>query len=421
MKKTCIIHIGMPKTGTSSLQKALFFKKGVLLENNVNYFSHSENHNMLATAFGRPKAKGSQNLIVTKGAGPDIKKALIREVKKNKSETFIISAEGLSNAVPAGVKALHKALKPHFDHFKIVCYVREPFGYARSAAQQHIKAGSVSQKLIRNTLHRDQPGWGNVLPDYRRRLESYIKVFGKENMIVREFDIKKLKNQNIIDDFLVECINYKGSTAFFGSDRTNVSLSVTLGHLLETLNSEMPIKVDGKMNADRSNALISRLIKFTETHKSDDPYVLSNLNLDKFLGAVADDLDWLKAEFGISFKLKKPVWRKPKADIKEIALLTNFLSSLVDETRADMFNERREKIKSQSLLIEERRHKNFLRQIVQILRGKGKVDVFEDLTNSITDLDFLQKNKQALNAKKYSKYYKLVEQRLAKLDASSKK
>jgi len=394
------------------LQKALFFAKEDLLKNSVNYFSYSENHNFLATAFGRPKPKKSLKLVMTNNAGNSIRSALIREVKLNCSEKFIISGEALSNVLPVGVENIHNTLKPYFDNFKIVCYVREPFGYARSAAQQHIKAGSISEKLISNTLNRDEPGWGNVLPNYKRRLEKYVRVFGKENVVVREFDRKKLKNQNIVDDFLFECLSFKGDITKFAIVNTNISLSGTLGHLLEVLNIEMPVKIEGKMNGDRSAELVSRLIGFSENYKSDDPYVLSNLDLNQFLEAISKDLHWLKSEFGVTFNLKKPKWEKPKTDIREIALLTNFLSSLVDETRGDMFNERAKKLKFEASLIEERRFRSFLKQVISIQRGDGEVEGFREVTNSITDVEFLQDNKRIFKNETQNVFHEIVEERI---------
>ena len=94
------------------------------------------------------------------------------------------------------VIALKEMLSTYFDEFIIAAYVRDPFGYAASAAQQFIKSGSMSKDVFDNTLYGNKPGWGTVNPLYRNRTEKYIKVFERKNIkkdiIAR--DIGKIKN-----------------------------------------------------------------------------------------------------------------------------------------------------------------------------------------------------------------------------------
>ena len=332
MRKTCLIHIGTPKTGTSSLQATLFAARKELLKNNVNYFDFQENHNLLAPIFDITIDTSTSLMSPDFAEQQKVKPALLKAIKTNKSEVFIISGEALSMLTQEGAKNLKTFLHPHFDDFKVVAYVREPFGFASSAAQQLIKAGSFSDRFVEQTLIGSNPGWGNVLPLYRRRIENFLEVFGKKNTVIKDFTRPKLKNENIIDDFLFSIIDYQGDLKKIETINKNEALDGDLVRVLEQLNIVMPAMVDEKRNKERSPTLVMRLRNYSRDIEK-KKYAPVELDQDKFLEVIEGDVDWLSEVGGVKFDLTKPVWEDEPINPRKMAEVINHFSLALDSEK----------------------------------------------------------------------------------------
>ena len=329
MLKTCLIHIGTPKTGTSSLQATLYAARKELLKNNINYFNFTENHNLLVPVFESAAVNAAHLMSPDLKSGQKVKSALLKAIKTNKAETFVISGEAISMLTKEGVQNLKSFLEPYFDDFKIVAYVREPFGFASSAAQQLIKSGSFSERFVENTISRANPGWGNVLPFYQRRIEYFLDIFGTENTIVKDFTRPKLKNQNIIDDFLLSILNYSGNLKKIKKINKNEALDGDLVRILEQVNINLPALINEKRNTDRSSKLIQRLRNYSRSIEK-KKYVPAKLDLDAFCKVIEKDVEWLDQACNVTFSLDKPNWKDEPIDPGKIAKLVNHLSLALD-------------------------------------------------------------------------------------------
>ena len=185
MPRRFFIHIGMHKTGSSSIQESFFNSRERLLSRGINYLSLAANHSgSMYTLFSEHAHAYRPNL--RRGADTPEKAAirreairgdLIRELEGNKSAKFIVSGEDLSRLRLAEVTRLRDTLLPHASGFTIIIYVREPYSFLSSAVQQRVQRGFSFDQIWREPH----------LPNYRARIEPYIAAFGRENVDIRMF------------------------------------------------------------------------------------------------------------------------------------------------------------------------------------------------------------------------------------------
>jgi hypothetical protein len=198
MKTTVHIHVGMHKTGTTSIQATLFRNRRTLLREDVNYLAVSENHSTtlfpLLTAHPhryRPNVRAgfdTEEKAARRNAAID--KAFRRELTRNRASHFVISGEDLFALGPAALKKLKLVLEPYADEIRIIVYVREPYSSINSAFQQRVRNG-----LDWNEVMAKPP-----IPRYRR-ISNFFEVFGREQVDVRIFKPERLKDGDLLTDF----------------------------------------------------------------------------------------------------------------------------------------------------------------------------------------------------------------------------
>ena len=187
-----ILHIGMHKTGTSSIQQAL---QGIEDENFKYAEFHHPNHSgPLYTAFSDAPFNyhSHRKLGRTIQEVNELKYKHLKTIESNivncKSKTLIFSGEDLSLLSRRGVGRLHEFFSKYCDDIQIVAYVRDPVSFSYSVFQQHLKGGGLNQ-------------YKYIAPCYRFRFEKYIDFFGIDNVKFRYFDKKIFPDQSVINDF----------------------------------------------------------------------------------------------------------------------------------------------------------------------------------------------------------------------------
>ena len=347
MDRECIIHIGMPKAGSTSIQNFMFAHRQYLLENHdVNYYAERACHSHLGDILrGRNKKEFLNHYHdleqETAQFAIETLKYFKKELRTNISKRFVISGERLSRCDVSEVKHLKRITENLFDSTKIIFYARDPYSYAKSSSQQLFKDGFTFQNIQENTYLNQNTGlvfdeehaYGCVaLPSYRLRLEKYIKVFGRQNVIVRDFTRKYLINQDVIDDFLEEILGIKLAKSNFPQIEpdSNPSLDHTAAWTLEQINRLHPCFVligdDYFSNPRRARSLTSLI-------KSNIPAVekfrLLNFDWRAFIKVISPDLEWLrKATEGRIDFTKLPV---PQMEIDHSFDKNSGLANLINE------------------------------------------------------------------------------------------
>ena len=191
--KLLYLHIGIHKTGTTALQNALRSNEKVLRNNDILFpekgCTGKSNHSMLAWELFN-KAKFNPK----KGGMDDV----IREIEQSGCRNTILSGEDFEFLFDIKqVEAVFKKLQGRFNVF-IVVYLRRQDEILRSEFMQWIKTGLVDSDFFlfcQYYLHHPRFFYHNLL-------NRWSDVFGKEKIILRIYDKNKLRNQDIVHDFL---------------------------------------------------------------------------------------------------------------------------------------------------------------------------------------------------------------------------
>ncbi|HET7715553.1 MAG TPA: hypothetical protein VFK86_07980 [Bauldia sp.] len=146
-----VLHIGMPKAGSSALQGALTRARGALRRKGVLYPKTRLNHNFLIAGLAPPDRMGrlfqqhyDGDADAIRADFADFWGGIVDSVRREAPSTVVLSSEFLFGAVgEAGGDALRALLAPLGGSTEIICYVRRPSDYYLSMAQQRLKASWV--------------------------------------------------------------------------------------------------------------------------------------------------------------------------------------------------------------------------------------------------------------------------------------
>ena len=101
------------------------------------------------------KHQGLHTQELRQGYSLALQKKLRADILVNKKQDFLISGEELSELTLSEVKQFKTFLDPYFDQFKVLSYVRHPYHYVSSIAQQMIKSGGTINQIIEDTFERN--------------------------------------------------------------------------------------------------------------------------------------------------------------------------------------------------------------------------------------------------------------------------
>jgi hypothetical protein len=230
---TIYLHIGMPKTGTTSLQKFLFDNREKLLEKGYLYplsgmMSNGSlitfNHHGLGKALLKkydPKylvIKNSRSgRIQWESSWEDLKK----EIKVINPQNVIISSECFTfkkEFYDLDIIAMVKKMLEEYET-KIVIYLRRQDDFLRSLYCHYMKSPFPNKVPTSWILNNENTTTKNMKEmrefieqfkyqaNYYSTIELWKKTFGIKSVIVKPFERGQMKNGSLVDDFL-ETINF---------------------------------------------------------------------------------------------------------------------------------------------------------------------------------------------------------------------
>lgn len=187
-----ILHIGLPKTATTTIQHRLSAVKPLLAEAGLSYPGHSVSHHEIARGLQAVEAgRASAGFLVD-----DLLTTFAAEARRVGARQVFISSESMVSATPGTVPRIGAALRRHFpeaDEVLVLCYVREPIAFATSLGQQFLKSGM-------GRLHEVYANPWTI--NLRQALQTYAEAFGRESLRVRPFDPARLKDGDVVSDAL---------------------------------------------------------------------------------------------------------------------------------------------------------------------------------------------------------------------------
>jgi len=229
-----IIHIGVPKTGSTSIQKFLYTNKDIFSE--IGF----EDGTTFANDDNNPDYWAHHLLAHKWGGWMDIKKApvspeqawenLRQEVLLDDKRTILISSERFADLFASSnaeniLDYIISSLYP--ANVKILVYIRNQHSLLESFYKQQVKVGMkvppinvYIKKMIPEFL------------DFYKMLETCSKFIGRENIIVRSYENELKENSNIIHSFIKACGFDCPSGVVFDSKKYNTSLSTLSAAIL---------------------------------------------------------------------------------------------------------------------------------------------------------------------------------------------
>ena len=296
--KTLYLHIGTPKTATSSIQKFLAQNREVLessgyvfpksLHRYLNVNSRRNGHFLVRKV---EKSEGGRDHALEKLYLQEGYDLIVNEFQTY--DNVILSDESIWYASSYPCKDLFADLKNQADknnyQVKIIVYLRRQDTFFLSRWNQAVKQNTgrasvwTCEEYIKKTLKKD----GKIL-NYAQKLDQIADIFGTENLIVRRFEATSWVDGSIIHDFM-QAIGLPVTEAFMeleeeanlrlGKNETEIKRIVNavpnlsrqevayLGQALKTLST------DGKREKPTGMLSVEALEEFLAPYGAGNAYV----------------------------------------------------------------------------------------------------------------------------------------------------
>ncbi|MTI86442.1 MAG: hypothetical protein FH748_00585 [Balneolaceae bacterium] len=276
--KKLYLHLGSPKTGTSSIQRLLFQNKVNINQQGFTYPGREINHHKLwfvteGERADMPRQFSSVKPAEMKRSVDQFTVQLENDIETGNTQQ-IISTEYLFIHNEEYVRRAAEYLKRFYSEITVLLFVRNPVDYYKSVQQQMIKARSYVESPYEYTYI------------FRKVIEMWKQFFDVQ---VYEYSPKQ-------NSLVVFCnkIGLDYNSLDQAGKRTNVSLSIEQMLLLE--------KIQRNIYTNKEDVFKPHLNVIQEVNApfSTKPRIkdwVKEVVYEKH----SEDLEWLKEEYNIEF------------------------------------------------------------------------------------------------------------------------
>lgn len=285
MIEEAIIHVGMHKTGSSSIQETF---SGLSIDN-VEYLSlgGSANHSeFFGTILSDKPEDFHPNLMNGRDADASQQRKnqfsqnLDLALSQSSARRVLISAELLSASwvTTKMLDTLRLRLENYCRKLCVIGYVRPPVAYMQSAFQQRLKGGQLSSFAP-----------ASLYPGYRERFEKLDVVFGRDAVSLFPFMQTTVSDFDVVKDFGRIIGVDVGENAIV---RANESLSLEAVSLLYVFRKFVAnIFYDGfTLDNDRLIQMLSKI--------GGNKFLLASKLVRPILRKNQADIDWIEDRLG---------------------------------------------------------------------------------------------------------------------------
>ena len=250
--KRAMIHIGSGKTGTTSIQNsaALMEKESGCAD--LTYPLVTKNGHQSLEVLFKEYERVSRGLkskfdndnsyrLFKKDFEDSFNHSLISAANVFLSSEFMFEFKGDE------VLRLREYLEDRgFKSFLIVLYLREPASFYLSYTQQKLKGSSKIYSPF------------DFETGYKKRVKRWVSVFGKESVVVKEYDKSKLYGGSVLKDIERLVNQYFDTSVSFPDVSSNKSLTAEGMAILQRFRSDYLKEYENRFTVE-SNLLIRRL------------------------------------------------------------------------------------------------------------------------------------------------------------------
>ncbi len=292
-----ILHIGQPKTGTTSLQNSLYEASGTLAQAGVLYPVIDLNRPqhiflpalILKNAFTVSPLTRRRLGADSPGQMIEIAEDCWRQVKdlarQSDARLVVLSSELLSrNLVTYAGRSVRALLAELSDDVQPVIYVRNPADHYLSVLQQQLKVNGQPLRPSPTTI--------------RAVIQSYEAEFGRP-VQAELFHPSALRDGDIVRDFAAKFLPAEIGADTLPSLRTNESISAEAMDILAACGKGQPEQFDTEAHAswEKLRRIVIRIDKRIDG--AGKPRLKAAVR-DAIIGA-SGDINWVAERFGIEF------------------------------------------------------------------------------------------------------------------------
>lgn len=239
--KTCILHVGMPKTGTTSIQNSLYhgledprFRYVSLGQVNsaICLITLFRDHPETAWPFRHRRDWKAKVERTRRNYDRRLRRALRSSVAGGR--TPVLSAECCWNYSEGELGRMRDFLASEGFRPRVIAYVRPIKSWMESMFQQSVKSGRWEIDDILSTVLGEPGGHRPSL-----RLATFERIFGSESIVVRPFVRSALHEGCVVSDFCRVSGVTLGSPGIL---RSNEALSADAVRLLCAYNRYFPAR-----------------------------------------------------------------------------------------------------------------------------------------------------------------------------------
>jgi hypothetical protein len=209
-----VVHVGMGKTGTSSIQHFLRANEEVLADHGVLYprSPGGRRHIRLGLFItpddeftgSRVARRQSQDpawrdqILASPAAFRDaFETALVDEIHAARLPRVLLSDEAVFGSSEGAMRLLGEFARRHGAALRLVCYLRRQDDHVISRYQQAVKWGEVRRIAERTAELELAPTY-----DYAARLDAWSRLARPADLVVRRFERARFHGGSLTQDFL---------------------------------------------------------------------------------------------------------------------------------------------------------------------------------------------------------------------------